>query len=682
MASKKAYDIFLSYARIDDEHRLITGLGEEMRAIFRRRTGHKLKIFQDRPEIQTSETWQPRIESALQESALLVPVISKAYFGSDWCRREWYYFVAAERGLASDQGLRLIYPVMLNGTPRVAKGSPIAQSWLNDVMQRQAVDLGGAAQGSYQHDAQVQLLMDGIMAKLHQLKTRHHTAVHSTGVEHLDGYSGYVGEGERFTELLAEALSVTIVGLTNQTLGDTLRNALETKRRNSGKPDDFWQSLRIVFLSDRLLDSLNDVLTDVPDQAEALLTRRLAASYGMRSIRILLEQVLSSYWELYESQYQLSFAGSLFEMPDGRRTVQLLLRRPQRRTPNQMYIEFDVRPDQYMTGAFEDIVQTSTPLRYIIPVGLPREDGVFRCTGRRFRERVLRDGSHAGGWLPVVLLVTWRHSDGQPELWLQLRTTVNSHREVGRLAHLANYVFQDDMIAAGESISESAVGFDLSPGVLVCAAQRCFRAETGENPANGVSQEGTSRYVYPDKENLYFSLFTAELPPYPHFPEQADMRPVSVSALTAVREGHALRNAVSVCKLARRSGGTADLAAEIAALNLTLHDHLDLAEQVRSAVRSPTKLEAASRRIESLGAQTRQVRHADRQLVQVVGLGGLQHREFFTTFLPLYDKLGVPGAAELLAAFRQDRVKQDAVERLRVIYNNEALMSTLSGMEL
>src|SRR5262249_47613453 len=155
-------------------------------------------------------------------------------------------------------------------------------------------------------------LMDGIVAKLHRLNVQGLAVAQPTDREHLNVFCGYVGEGQRFTQLLSEARSATIVGMTNETLAESLRRALEDKRRLSGRPDASWESLRIVFLSENLLDSLNDELLDYPDQTEATLQRRRAAENSMRSIRLLLEQAQSDHWELLRSEYQLPFAGTLF----------------------------------------------------------------------------------------------------------------------------------------------------------------------------------------------------------------------------------------------------------------------------------------------------------------------------------------------------------------------------------
>jgi hypothetical protein len=60
-----------------------------------------------------------------------------------------------------------------------------------------------------------------------------------------------------------------------------------------------------------------------------------------------------------------------------------------------------------------------------------------------------------------------------------------------------------------------------------------------------------------------------------------------------------------------------------------------------------------------------------------MGLSGLQYREFFTMLLPLYDDIGVPGAAELLKAVREDESKRRAMERLSALYQDEDLMSSI-----
>ena len=50
------YDVFLSYARADDENRQhVTRLIQAMQRVFRSHTGHPLRIFIDKQEIATAQ---------------------------------------------------------------------------------------------------------------------------------------------------------------------------------------------------------------------------------------------------------------------------------------------------------------------------------------------------------------------------------------------------------------------------------------------------------------------------------------------------------------------------------------------------------------------------------------------------------------------------------------------------
>ena len=99
-------------------------------------------------------------------------------------------------------------------------------------------------------------------------------------VQHQEAETGYVDNGEHFTKLLAEAANATIVGFTNEKLASMLRTALDRKRAALQKPDACWDSLRVVFLSDKLLDLVNDERRESPSQEEAL--RRAPRSRNAR----------------------------------------------------------------------------------------------------------------------------------------------------------------------------------------------------------------------------------------------------------------------------------------------------------------------------------------------------------------------------------------------------------------
>jgi hypothetical protein len=479
----RSYDVFLSYARSDDAHGAVQGLADEMRDMFARRTGHELRIFHDKQEIRTAQIWQERVGEALDRSTVLVAVISPAFLGSPWCRREWNAFTATEHGPSADREFRRIFPVLLDGEPQLMRNATDSdRRWRDDITSREYVDLGGAAGGTRRHRARVSRLMDGLLTALHRANVGSSGPSPDSDVQHIDVFGGYVRDRARFVALLAEAVNVTIVGLTNEHLAKPLQEALDLKQAHSRRDDGFWGSLRIVFLKDKLLDSINHERADVPDRGEALRRRRLAAAFGKRSVSLFLHRIPSDHWELYESPYHVPFAGTLFEMRDGKRIVQLLIQRPERNASDHLYLEFEDRADHYFAGAFGDVVRNSALINGIIPVGVPQDNGTFLCTGTRFRQRVLLEGSGESGWLPVILAVTWRNRDGRPEPLLQLRTVNNSHREFKRLSHLSSYVIQDDIIAASSGLPLPEASRELPDRAPAEAVRRRVDQDMGFDP--------------------------------------------------------------------------------------------------------------------------------------------------------------------------------------------------------
>jgi hypothetical protein len=671
--SGERYDVFLSYARSDDDDGAVTRLSEEMSRVFAQQAGVQLRIFRDTQQIQSAQIWKSRINDALKASTVLVSVTSPAYFDSEWCRYEWDHFVARERGPQGDRRFHAIFPVYLDGQPDLPDAPPAVQRWIRDCMTRQWTDIDGAAYDSDQYTTRVSRLAEHIIQAL---------GAHADGlggfidpdIEHHTMVTDYVGDSTRFVRLLAEAVNVTIVGLTNETLAVTLQDALNRKRAYS---DDraFWRSLRVVFLGDKLLEGINDERAVYPDRSEALRQRRLASVWGKRSVSVLLRRTPSSRWALYESSFLPPFAGTLFEMPDGRRLVQLLIRRSQRGTSDHLYLEFEDTTDQYFTAAFEDIVHNSVNDNKIVPIGDPR-NGKFRCTGSRFRQNVLIDRSGATGWLPLVLVITWRNRNGLVEPLLQLRNESNAARELGRLSHLSGHIYQDDYLEPGAGPPERATIFDPAHPALAKAALRRVQMEIGDDPPGDLRAVAPQRYLNSDKEHLFLFMFTLELPGWFKFPREAEMHHFPVTELLAVRRNHVLRSAVRLSR-ATLSGRIRVTAAEIARLNLTLHGQAKLGDEVLAWAKQGARPNSTAQKIRRLEKQARQTMFSNGREVQIAGLSGLQYREFFTMLLPLYEQFGVPGAAEQLSAIHDDEPRRKALDELSAMYQDEDLMSTI-----
>ena len=283
---------------------------------------------------------------------------------------------------------------------------------------------------------------------------------------------GYVDNGEHFITLLSQADKVTIVGLTNESLASMLRTALDRKREAIFRPDECWSSVRVVFLTEELLDWVNDERGFV-DPGQARLQRQRLGVFGRRTVRVFLKSLPTrSRWDMYDSPHLPPLIGTLFEMPDGRRIVQLLIRRQVGNAGDHLYLEFEDTRGQYFSTAFDEIVHSSVDDNKVAPVGAVNGQR-FRVRETRYRWSVLIEGSGAKDWLAMVLVVTWRVRNGQAEPLLQLRTRLNATRELDRLTHLAGHIMHDDPVVRGMEF-----GFD--DAIPLAAARKRVQMETGE----------------------------------------------------------------------------------------------------------------------------------------------------------------------------------------------------------
>ncbi len=82
------YHIFISYRRSDEDWVRWTreNLVRPLRTLLRPALGD-VRIFADE-QIESGTTWPMRLAQALARSRLVVPVLSRDYFNSDWCRLE------------------------------------------------------------------------------------------------------------------------------------------------------------------------------------------------------------------------------------------------------------------------------------------------------------------------------------------------------------------------------------------------------------------------------------------------------------------------------------------------------------------------------------------------------------------------------------------------------------------
>ena len=266
--------------------------------------------------------------------------------------------------------------------------------------------------------------------------------------------------------------------------------------------------------------------------------------------------------------------------------------------------------------------------------------------------------------------------NGRAEPLLQLRTQVNAARELDRLSHLSGHILQDDLQEdPAPPVSEFGLG-DAGP---LSAALRRIQMETGEESLGDLRPYSTCRYIHPDKEHLFFFVYSCEFPADFQLPRQAEMHSVTVQEQLSIRENQVLRMALLLCEFPPMRGRIRAAAFEVATLNLVLHDHAELAQRLANAAAASGTAEIArvTSEVRLLEEQTRQPWSGLEREAVLQGLPGLQYREFFTLLLPAYERVGVPGAAEHLRMINSDESKRLAVDRLSQLYHDESIMESI-----
>lgn len=495
---------------------------------------------------------------------------------------------------------------------------------------------------------------------------------------------GYLDSNEHFIDLLARAVRVTIVGITNEQLPQILEEALRRKRDTHGI-DAFWASLRIVFLGKALLGAVNDERERVQDSAEALGERRRDAVWARSSLWALLKGANSRNWWMYEYPHVPALNGALLELEHSS-TVRLLIRAPRQPPERHIYIELE-NAAHHFQQVFEDIIHNCESADMIVPVGAPG-DSIFHYERSRLQVNALKDGNNAGDWLPMVLVLTSYETAGSKHPYMQLRTSDNSARELGRLSHLTGHILQDDRLRPhGVMLDAPPLSFGLADKAPRSAAERIVQEVAGDNISSAIRPMATGAYLYPDKESLFFFVFSLDLPAGIRFPRRAEMHSVSLADLLSLRKIQILRSAAQLCRMS----ATNDLAeypqvpaAEVLALNLTLHDETELGRSLkRLAGRSADELHSLAASIESLVAQSGRTSQVRPRLGRVAGLAGWQHREFFNVLLPQYAEMGISGAREMRDELKADTAKGAAMSTLAELYqDDETIASIPSKLEL
>ena len=679
------YDIFISYARIDNREndRYVERLAEEMTSLYRQRTGRVLRIFLDKQEITTAQMWEREIHAALRRSSIMIAVLSPAYFRSSWCGREWDGFIGVSRDRSITYGitpyLKLIFPVKLKEWAG-ADRSPGAMPRVREAEALQYVDFAGVSPETAQFTALVARLLDDVTEALGRLADMAPGHVQpAASAESPMITTRRARDHHQFTHVLADAINVTIVGVTNENLASFLDEALEIKRRRLGA-GSFWESLRIVFLREDLLNLVNDQL-DVQwaSSDEIVRERKLRAKAGKRAVvSFLIRQNQPDKWSLHEYEYFLPFLGALFDMPDGTNLVQITMARPRHRVTDALYFEFVDPADHYFANAFNHIVSDSRDGNEVVLIGTPGgTELAFHVNGARFRRGALIEGDNTHDWLPAVVVVTWSMRNGVAVPMLQVRTKGNAAQYIHHLSHVGGYVDKGDLISVSREVEWSAGSPLLLPAVAaVNAARRELHDQLDVAATNdGLQFFGTCRFSNHDRENLFFYLFALRLPETHQTPESSEVRGWKVGDLVDLHKYQVLGKAEALLRRDDLSASDRMTAARILCWQLTLHGQRELGRRLIRAIDRPSGgLADHLRRLTSQPAV--QLRLAGQETV-LAGLAELHYREFFSVILPLYAQVGIGEAASAIASYLSFAGAPEALAALREAYQDDDLLSSL-----
>ena len=116
MASIYKYDLFISYARRNDDDHFVTNFVNRIRADYTQFHKQELNIYFDRNEIKGMDDWQQNLINGLRESRLLLAFVSPEYESSEYCKREldWWREHEVHRYVLGE-GVAPVYVVSVPG---------------------------------------------------------------------------------------------------------------------------------------------------------------------------------------------------------------------------------------------------------------------------------------------------------------------------------------------------------------------------------------------------------------------------------------------------------------------------------------------------------------------------------------------------------------------------------------
>ena len=134
------YDLFISYARKDNEGGWVTAFVEALLESHRRFSGRELEVFFDKEAIHTMQDWRWRIAEGLRDSWLMLAFLSPNYEASEYCREEWDTYTRHELDrFVVGEGIAPVYTVEIPGF----QDGATSNEWVKQASARNFLDARG-----------------------------------------------------------------------------------------------------------------------------------------------------------------------------------------------------------------------------------------------------------------------------------------------------------------------------------------------------------------------------------------------------------------------------------------------------------------------------------------------------------------------------------------------------------
>src|SRR5438552_1486644 len=134
------YDLFISYARRDNERGQVAALKLQIESSFRAFGGRDLQVCFETHEIAGMDDWRQKIQRSLRDSQIFLAVLSPHYLASPYCRWEWEATSATKPcANASAKASRPSFSSP-SPTPPIRSDQALAR-WIDEIQRRQTFDL-------------------------------------------------------------------------------------------------------------------------------------------------------------------------------------------------------------------------------------------------------------------------------------------------------------------------------------------------------------------------------------------------------------------------------------------------------------------------------------------------------------------------------------------------------------